>query len=256
MTVANQYIWRFRQRLPFTTTREDGTASQAAPGGGGPAIRKQLGVLRWFLEEMPLLNLAPQPGFVISGVPSGGSARVMGVAGETYGIYLHGGTQANLNINLPAGTWRGQWIDVRSGLVSGTVAEFAHPGGTCTLISPAYVEDIALRLSEGNLPPPTVALTSPAWDSIIDSKTTTVTLTADASVTGGTLKSVEFLDGEKSLGRTETPPYQLILNGLPEGQYLLRAKATTADGRIAFSPPIKATVAGGFQSGDHLNGDR
>ena len=236
----------------FTTTREDGTASQAAPGGGGPAIRKQLGILRWFLEEMPLAALAPQPGFVTSGVPSGGSARVMGVAGETYGIYLHGGTQANLGINLPTGTWRGQWIDVRSGLVAGTVAEFAHPGGAYTLVSPAYSEDIALRIFGGNLPPPSATLTSPTWDSIIDSKSATVTLTADAAATGSNLKSVEFLEGEKSLGSVKNPPYQLIINGLPEGLHLLRAKATSADGRTAISPPIKATVTGGSP----LNGDR
>ncbi len=37
----------------FTTSSENGTATQSAPGGGGPAIRSQLGVLRGMLEGRP-----------------------------------------------------------------------------------------------------------------------------------------------------------------------------------------------------------
>ncbi|MEO6477773.1 MAG: Ig-like domain-containing protein [Luteolibacter sp.] len=238
----------------FTTTREDGIASQAAPGGGGPAIRRQFGILRWFLEEMPLVNLTPQPGFVASGVPTGGSAKAMGVPGTAYGLYLRGGTQANLVVNLPAGTYRGQWIDPRSGLVSGAVAEFVHAGGTRSLASPNYSEDIALRLSGGGLPAPEVRLTTPSYNSIIASGTTATVLTADASTSGGTVQGVEFLDGEKSLGSVSTAPYQLTLTDLAEGQHVFRAKVITTDGRTSLSPPIKACVEGAFHCGINLNG--
>lgn len=50
-----------RLDFSFTSTREDGTAIPSAPGGGGVAIRRQLGVLRGFLENLPLVNLAPLP---------------------------------------------------------------------------------------------------------------------------------------------------------------------------------------------------
>ncbi len=238
----------------FTTTREDGIASQSAPGGGGPAIRHQLGVMRWFIEELPLLSLAPQPGFVAGGVPAGGAATAIGVPGSVYALYLRGGTQTNLIINLPAGTWRGQWIDTRSGLVIGTVPEFTHSSGQRTLVSPAYIEDVALRLFAGD-PRPDVVLTSPSYNTLIAANATSLTLTAEASVAGGMIESVKFFDGEKLLGTVTTPPYQLEVSGLAPGRHVFRARATAGDGRSAGTPPVKASVIGAFQSGVNLNGD-
>ncbi len=137
----------------YTTTRENGTAVQSAPGGGGPAIRRQLGVLRGLMETLPLVRITPQPNLIASGVPSGGAARAIGLPGVAYGIYLRGGTQANLALNLPAGTYQGAWIDTKTGAVAGSVGLFSHAGGQKTLGSPIYQEDIALRLT-GEAPPP------------------------------------------------------------------------------------------------------
>jgi|GEM_PF-407305 len=238
----------------FTTTREDGIDSQNAPGGGGPAIRRQLGVLRWFLEELPLVSLVPQPGFIAGGIPSGGAAFAIGAPGAAYALYLRGGTQANPVLNLPAATWRGQWIDTRSGLVIGTVPEFSHTGGQRTLVSPAYTDDIALRLFVGNLPPPDVIITSPSYNRLIPSTAASLTLTAEASVANGTLEGVEFFDGEQSLATVSTGPYQLALTGLTAGQHVFRARAKATDGRQASSPLIRATVVGAFLAGVNLNG--
>ncbi len=239
----------------FTATREDGIDSQNAPGGGGPAIRRQLGVLRWFLEELPLVNLVPQSSFVIGGIPSGGAATVIGAPGAAYAVYLRGGTQANLALNLPNGIWRGQWIDTRSGLVIGTEPEFSHPGGQRILVSPAYTDDIALRLFGGNLLPPDVIITSPSYNRLIPTTAASLTLTAEASVANGTLDGVEFFDGEQSLGTVTTAPYQLDLADLKSGQHIFRAKAKATDGRNASSPLIRATVIGPFLAGVNLNGN-
>lgn len=133
----------------FTAGSENGRATPKEQGGGGPAIRKQLGVLRGFLEELPLARCAPNTTLITGGVPAGGSVQVLGAAGEAYGLYLRGGTQANLSANLPAGTYRGRWIDPRSGSVTATVARFTHAGGAATLTSPTYVEDAALLLFGG-----------------------------------------------------------------------------------------------------------
>lgn len=134
----------------FTTTSEDGHSTASAPGGGGPGIRKQLGVLRKFMEDMPLLTLAPQTSFVTGGVPEGGSVKVIGAPGTAYGLYLRGGTQANLTVNLPAGTYHGEWIDPVSGLTLKT-EDFTHPNGNRTLVTPGYSQDIALRLGRPSL---------------------------------------------------------------------------------------------------------
>jgi Bacterial Ig domain/Cellulase (glycosyl hydrolase family 5) len=235
----------------FTATREDGIATPSAPGGGGPAIRRQLGVLRWFLEEMPLTDLIPMPDLVTGGVPSGAAVSAIGAPGAAYGIYLRGGTQADLTLDLPAGTYRGRWIDTRSGGVVGAVSAFSHPGGSRVMESPPYAEDIALRLFAGAMPPPEVAITSPVYHRVVSGG---LTVSADATAEGGSVASVEFFNGSASLGTVVAAPYQLALPGFAQGRHLLRAKVTTADGRVAFSQPVKVLAAGPYQSGVNLNG--
>lgn len=236
----------------FTTTREDGISAASAPGGGGPAIRRQLGILRWFLESMPLVRMVPQAGLVTSGIPSGGTAIALGSPGEAYGIYLRGGTQSNLVLNLPAGTYRGEWIDPRSGAAASVIATFTHGGGTRSFPSPTYLEDIGLRLFGGTLPPPRVTLTKPAYNSVIAS--TQVTLEAQASVENGTLQGIEFLDGNTSLGVVTGPPYQITITKTWRGSHVFRARAIASGGRSSHTPPQKVWVSGPFHAGVNLNG--
>lgn len=237
----------------FTTEREDGLASPDAPGGGGPAIRRQLGVLKWFLGELPLERCAPQTGFVAGGVPTGGSARVLGAPDEAYALYLRGGSQADLVVNLPAGAWSGRWLDPRSGGITAEVAGFSHAGGTRTLSSPAYTEDTVLLLRSGELPPPTVRITSPVYQTTLPGGAA-VTLTAEASVAGGTLDGVEFLDGENPIGRVASPPYTLEIGAPARGTHLFRARAVASDGGSALSPSVKCVVAGPPALAVNLNG--
>lgn len=239
----------------FTATREDGIASQSAPGGGGPGIRRQLGILRWFIEEMPLTDLERQPGLVTGGVPSQGTATAIGLPGVAYGVYLAGGTQANLALNLPAGTYRGRWIDPRSGMASEEITEFSHGGGGRTFSSPEYAEDIVLSLSGGASARPLVAITAPAYNRVVSSNSTNVTLSASASVSSGQVQGVEFFNGDKSLGTVTAAPYNLVLPIPAQGRHAFRARAITTDGREGFSPPLKVLVVGPFQSGVNLNGD-
>ncbi len=236
----------------FTADREDGIAAQKAPGGGGPAIRRQLGVLRWFLEELPLVAIAPRAGLVTGGLPANGTATAIGSNGGPYAVYLFGGTQANPVLQLPAGTYGGRWIDPRSGLATATVSEFTHPGGSVTLTSPAYQEDIVLHIESG--PRATVALTAPGHGAVFSSDAGTIALSADAIVTGGVLEGVEFMEGETSLGVVAAPPYTLPLTDLKAGTRIFRARAILTNGKKVLSPPAKVTIAGRFQSGVNLNG--
>jgi hypothetical protein len=52
--------------------------------------------------------------------------------------------RADLRLHLPAGPYRAEWIGTKSGQVEAS-EEFDHPGGTRTLASPSFSEDIALR---------------------------------------------------------------------------------------------------------------
>lgn len=238
----------------FTADREDGLAAQNAPGGGGPAIRRQLGILRWFMEELPLERCSPQPAFVSSGIPSGGAARAFGVPGETYAVYLRGGTQATLGLNLPAAAWRGRWIDPRSGQNVAEVAPFTHGGGTRSLQSPIYSEDALLHLVAG-ASPPSVRLVAPVYQAVVPSDGTLV-IKAEADAGAETVSRVEFHVNGHRLGSVDKPPYEFIVSSPPRGSHLLSAKLVTADGTEARSQPVKCRVAGPHQVAVNLNGEQ
>lgn len=276
---ANQSAWDFPYRregwefllsggglfnhldYSFTASREDGFASpsvpdstgKVSPGGGGPSIRRQLGILRWFMESLPLTQCSPQTSFIAGSLPNGVTVRVLGSAGNAYGLYVQGGAISTLNINLPPGTYRGRWIDPRSGVATQAVAEFSHVSGTYALAVPPYGEDHALLLFGGSNPPPEVAITSPIYQTV-GAASAGLTLTAEASVANGTLAAVEFLEGETVLGSDDSAPYSLTLGNLSKGSKVFRARAIATDGRKALSPPVKCTLVGDFQVGVNLNG--
>ena len=74
----------------FAVGREDGTYSypDRQPGGGSVALRKQLRVLRDFMDGIDFLNMSPAQDVVRSGVPTGASAWVLGASGKAYAVYL------------------------------------------------------------------------------------------------------------------------------------------------------------------------
>jgi hypothetical protein len=74
----------------FTVGREDGTFQfpSTQPGGGGVALRKQLGILRRFVDAFDLTKAKPEPDRVVGGVPPGGSAQVLAEGERLFGVYL------------------------------------------------------------------------------------------------------------------------------------------------------------------------
>ena len=69
----------------FTVGHENGTFEfpPTQPGGGGSTLRKQLTLLRGFVDGFDLLRLRPEPGRVTAGVPEGGSAQVLADPGAS-----------------------------------------------------------------------------------------------------------------------------------------------------------------------------
>lgn len=134
--------------LSFTPEQEDGSfypLPPDAPSGGGPALRRQLRVLKEFMESLPFTRMRPNDGLVRAGVPPGATAYALAQEGSAYAVYLAGGSQATLSLDLPAGSYLAEWVDTRTGEV--VLAEsFRHAGGPWILASPAYAEDIALRV--------------------------------------------------------------------------------------------------------------
>jgi hypothetical protein len=129
----------------FTPDHEDGTAVPHAPGGGGRELRRQLSVLKSFIESFDFIHMAPDTQVVRGGVPEGATLRALSQPGKQYAVYLRGGREATLRLTLPAGRYQVEWVDTRSGQVDKTV-ELDHTGGEVQIVSPAYEDDIALRV--------------------------------------------------------------------------------------------------------------
>jgi hypothetical protein len=128
----------------FSVGHEDGTdAEPNGPGGGSAGLRKRLKVLSEFLKELPLVKMAPDNGVVTHA--GGVYARALSGAGE-YAIYLDGDGPSEVTLQLAAGDYTVQWIDVASGALRDR-RSFRHAGGERVVKSPEFRGGIALRVS-------------------------------------------------------------------------------------------------------------
>jgi hypothetical protein len=130
----------------YTAQHPDGTAPvKTSPGGGGRTLRKQLAILKQFIESFDVLRLRPDNAVIRAGVPAGTTACALAEEGKAYAVYLKGGAQVNLELAVPAGRYRAEWLNPRTGAID-KHEEVAHQGSRLTLASPSYEEDLALRL--------------------------------------------------------------------------------------------------------------
>jgi hypothetical protein len=128
----------------FSVGREDGSDTEPnGPGGGSPALRRQLRILSEFLQKLPLEDLAPDTRTVKH--TAGVYARVLSNPGREYAIYCDGNGPSDVSLELPAGVYSGAWVDVETGSVARTES-FRHVGGEKVLKTPDFRGGIALRL--------------------------------------------------------------------------------------------------------------
>jgi len=128
----------------FTIGKEDGTdTDNRAPGGGGPALRRQLGVLSRFVHSFDLAKLRPDRAFVQQA--PGVVARVLSAPGYAYALYLQVRGPTALKVKLPPGHWRATWINVLDGhVLRETTCAKSDP--VVTLASPDFDSEVALRI--------------------------------------------------------------------------------------------------------------
>jgi hypothetical protein len=132
----------------FTPEHEDGRAKveDPTPGGGGPALRTQLGILGRFLDEFDLAATGPDLGFVAKVEPGGLRDDLRGLVdrrNRVYGLYVPSGPKARLGLTLPEGEYRVEWIDPRDG----RVLKAEDVAAVATVESPEYAEDVAVRIA-------------------------------------------------------------------------------------------------------------
>ncbi|TAK97110.1 MAG: hypothetical protein EPO07_13880, partial [Verrucomicrobia bacterium] len=91
--------------------------------------------------------------------------------------------------------------------------------------------------------PPTVSLTTPA-NGATYAAPATITLTATAADSDGTVTNVDFYQGTTRLGNKTSVPYTLTWNNVSGGTYSLTAVATDNAGLTTTSTAITVTVTG------------
>ena len=131
----------------FVAGYEDGTFRYHAkqPGGGTPELRGQLRILRDFINAFQFVRMHPDNSLIKGGVPSNGRLHCLVEAGKQYAVHVVGGERTDLTIDLPAGRYRAEWINTKTGKTD-KHEDIKSAGSTWTLHSPTYQDDIALRI--------------------------------------------------------------------------------------------------------------
>src|SRR5260221_12814640 len=89
--------------------------------------------------------------------------------------------------------------------------------------------------------PPVINLTGPASSARFPAGSS-ITITAKATDSDGTISKVEFFSGATKLGEDSASPYSFIWVNAPAGNYSLTAKATDNQNAITISPAIAIIV--------------
>ncbi len=101
----------------------------------------------------------------------------------------------------------------------------------------------ARSFTSGSNRPPTVSISSPS-DGATFAAGATLTLTATASDTDGTISKVDLVPGSQLLKSDTTDPYSVSVTLSTAGNYSFTAVATDSDGATTTSAPVTVTVGG------------
>jgi len=129
----------------FTVGYENGTdTAPNGPGGGSPGLRRQLGILQHFLSSLPLAEMTPDNRIVAHA--EGVTAHALAGAHGVYAVYLDGKGPSRLTLHLPAGTYRGEWLNTVTGETT-PLTKLSIQKTESAIDSPAFENGIALRLT-------------------------------------------------------------------------------------------------------------
>lgn len=126
------------------------------------------------------------------------------------------------------------WNNVAAGTYTIT-AKATDNSGASTVSSAITVVVNANKL-------PSVSLTAPVNNTVLQAPASNVSLTALASDADGSVVKVEFYNGTTLLGTDNTSPYDFTIASLTAGTYTLTAKATDDKGGVSTSAPITLIV--------------
>lgn len=148
----------------FTVGHEDGSFANPPdqPGGGSATLRRQLRILRDFMDSLDFVRMQPAPELLRGKSPADTRVRILAEPGKQYAMYVNHAQMrkqgrgsryyvvpsprgVRLEIDLPAGDYLLQWWDTKTGQ-SSAPEPFQHKGGPRAFSSPRYSEDIAAKI--------------------------------------------------------------------------------------------------------------
>lgn len=99
------------------------------------------------------------------------------------------------------------------------------------------------QFTSGGGSTPVVTITSPANNTTY-STPSNITITANASSSGGSITKVEFFQGSAFIGQDLTTPYSFTWMNVTTGNYTITARATNNSGQTTTSSPVNVIVQG------------
>ncbi len=154
--------WEFMVGGGASFNHLNGVFTVENPAGNTPDNAQVLGALRSlkeFIYSFEFLRMHPDMGFVRDGIPPGTYCRGMSEPGRQYALYHHHSTggegsmytvtpgdySEDLTLDLPAGTYKLDWVEPATGKVLKTDT-VKHDGGSLKSTTPRHSVDIALRI--------------------------------------------------------------------------------------------------------------
>jgi hypothetical protein len=140
----------------FTTDNEDGSfiIKEGQPGGGGKTLRSQFRILVEFMESLNYVNMKPVSNELVR-LNGQETTAIQGLVEDdkVIALYLSRKDTADggslIEINLPAGSFTMTWVDTKT--AGKTVSALNnHASGWTTIFSPAFIEDLALKVVRSN----------------------------------------------------------------------------------------------------------
>jgi len=120
-----------------------------SPGGGNPEFRRQMTVLRDFINSFDFVRMKPSKEFLNSSVPERIQTNALMEHGKQYAAHFFdhdnpAPQSLSLTLRLPAGDYDIEWVDVLSG--QPTKRERVKSPGVIAITSPEFRREIALSI--------------------------------------------------------------------------------------------------------------
>ncbi len=134
----------------FTVGHEDGTFKfkLTGPGGGGKEFRKQMKILKQFIEGFDFIRMKPDATINKSTLPDKTTVHALVEPGKQYALYLfHPAPVAEaltIKLDLPKGKYDFAWVNPLSGTAD--KHQLDHAGGLAAFAVPKHELEMALRV--------------------------------------------------------------------------------------------------------------